>query len=155
MLLYFHCLYDGIFINFWNCLYTQCSLQPFEIHFQASTCVFAVWVLVLISKKNAARAHTDRKDQKQDQARLIDAIKSIKKVKCLVLVSILYMFNSICVKKVQNVTHTRSYRPLWSYLSSPSNTAHENRSLADLCKHILLHGLQHLHIITNVQNIDL
>ena len=86
MLLYFHCLYDGIFINFWNCLYTQCSLQPFEIHFQASTCVFAVWVLVLISKKNAARAHTDRKDQKQDQARLIDAIKSIKKVKCLVLV---------------------------------------------------------------------
>ena len=59
-----------------------------------------------------ARAQTDRKDQKQDQARLIDAIKSIKKVKCLVLVSILYMFNSICVKKVQNVTHTRSYHPL-------------------------------------------
>ena len=141
-------------VDFWNCLYTQCSLQPFEIHFQASTCVFAVWVLVLISKKNAARAHTDRKDQKQDQARLIDAIKSIKKSK-IVLVSILYMFNSICVKKVQNVTHTRSYHPLWSYLSSPSNTAHENRSLADLCKHIPLHGLQHLHIITNVQNIDL
>ena len=97
-----------IFINFWNCLYTQCSLQPFEIHFQASTCVFAVWVLVLISKKNAARAHTDRKDQKQDQARLIDAIKSIKKSKmfCTCFYSLHVQFN-MCKESTKCYTYSQ------------------------------------------------
>ena len=69
-------------------------------------------VLVLKSEKKKCRTHareqTDRKDQKQDQARLIDAIKSIKKSKmfCTCFYSLHVQFN-MCKESTKCYTYSQ------------------------------------------------